>query len=354
MRIGILSFDIATGSGQSRFAVNLSRGLLIKGFNVTIFAYSCSSEDAETLRKYGIDVYAYKEKLKTIDLYREISDSRKVFSEMLRMVRSADKCDFYLVLNDSLVGISNYKEGGKWIYLSQGDMTLLFLNQRFLDRYYPYSLLLKRRFVTQLIRHQKSVMNYDYLFANSQFTRSIMSFILNANFTNYVYPPVDTEFFKPVIKNSEENYVLAMLRNNTEPMYQAVQRIARAVPVKIVGNARVEGAVTLGRIPEQELVELYSNARLTIGSSMQEYFGYSTAESFACGTPVLAFNLGGAAEMIDNNKNGWLVETQDEMIHRVTEIFNRGYEEGMRENARKSSEKFSIPASTEKFLDALQ
>ena len=354
MRIGILSFSIITGSGQSRFAVNLSKGLVSKEVNVTIFAYSCGSEDAETLRKYGINVYAYNKKLRAIDLYRSISDSRKVFSEMLRMIRSVDKCDFYLVLSDELVGISNYKEGGKWIYLSNGDMTLLFMNQRFLDHYYPYSLLLKNRFVTQLIRHQKSAMNYDYLLANSQFTRSIMSFILNANFTNYIYPPVDTEFFKPSYKNSEESYALVMLRNNAEPMYQTVRRIARAVPVKIVGNALVEGAITLGRISERELVEAYSNARLTIGSSMQEFFGYSTAESLACGTPVMAFNLGGAVEMIENNKNGWLVGTQDEMLHRVAEMFNLGYEPEIRENARKSSEKFSIHSSTKKLLETLQ
>ena len=88
MRIGILSFNIASGSGQSRFAVNLSRGLINEGNDVSIFAYSCSNEDAENLRSQGLTVYSNKIKLSNIDLYRAISDSSKVFSEMLKIIRN--------------------------------------------------------------------------------------------------------------------------------------------------------------------------------------------------------------------------------------------------------------------------
>ena len=357
MRIGILSFNIASGSGQSRFAINLSRGLISEGKNVSIFAYSCSNEDAEKLRRQGLTVFSYKIKLSNIDLYRAISDSSKVFSEMLKIIRNTEQCDYYLVLSDELLGILSYKERGKWAYLSNGDPTLLFLNQGFLDRYSPYTHFLKRRFVSQLMRHQSKILNYDRLFANSKFTQVIMSFILNTDFIDYIYPPVDIKFFRRSFKSCDDgqkSYALVMLRNNAEPMVGTIQRIAKKIPVKIVGEAKVNGATTLGRISDEDLVYAYSNALVTIGPSKQEFFGYATAESLSCGTPVIAFKRGAAVEMIDHNQNGWLVNTQEELLSKLVEIFEHGYDKSMRDMARRSAEKFSISASSNKLINLLQ
>lgn len=357
MRIGILSFNITKNNGQSRFAINLSKGLINQGINVSIFAYSCSIEDAECLRRQGITVYTYKGNLSKIDLHRAISDSKKVFSELFKIIRTAGKYDYYLVLSDELLGILSYKDRGKWVYISQGDMTLLFLNLVFHDKYPLYTHFLKGRFVSQLMEHQSRVLNYNYLFANSKFTQAIMSFILNANFTDYVYPPVDTEFFKSNFRSSEggeTSYALVMLRNNAEPMAETIQQVAKKVPVKIVGEAKINGATTLSKISDKELVDVYSNALVTIGPSKQEFFGYATVESLSCGTPVIAFKQGASSEMIDNNQNGWLVSTQDELLSKLIEIFDQGYDKSIRETARRSSEKFSISASTNKILSLLR
>ena len=110
----------------------------------------------------------------------------------------------------------------------------------------------------------------------------------------------------------------------------------------------------MGRISDHELVKAYSNATVTIGSSLQEFFGYSTAESLSCGTPVIAFNQGGAVELIENNENGWLVESPKELLNRVEEIFNCEYDKNIRGKARSSSVKFSIPASAKKLVNLLQ
>jgi glycosyltransferase involved in cell wall biosynthesis len=39
-----------------------------------------------------------------------------------------------------------------------------------------------------------------------------------------------------------------------------------------------------------------------------EPFGLSVIESMACGTPVIAFDRGSMPELIENGKNGFLVE----------------------------------------------
>jgi len=51
-----------------------------------------------------------------------------------------------------------------------------------------------------------------------------------------------------------------------------------------------------------------------------EPFGLSIIESMACGAPVIAFNKGSMSELIENGKNGFLVNTVDEAIGRAAQI----------------------------------
>jgi len=51
-----------------------------------------------------------------------------------------------------------------------------------------------------------------------------------------------------------------------------------------------------------------------------EPFGLSVIESMACGTPVIAFDRGSMPELIENGKNGFLVDNVDEAIEAVSRI----------------------------------
>lgn len=353
MKIGILSFSIAMGNGQSRFAVNLSRGLKKMGTEVALFAYSCDSSSKVALSELGISVYSFKESLNFSDMYRSVSESRHVYESVSELIKKSEICDYYIVLSDELIGISAYRTNEKWIYLTQGDMIFLFLNERFLVEHAPFSRIKSTRFVSQLLKHQRAIRKYDAIIANSRFTAEIMSFFLDSLITEYVYPPVDTEKFKPIHDSFTNPYALVLLRSNAEPLAQYVEKFARIVPLRIVGNAFINGAETLGRVSDSELIELYSKATVTVTASLQEFFGYSTAESLACGTPVISFNHGGAAELIIDGFNGWLVKSDPELINRLKEIFDKGYDEIMRKNSRESTSRFSIEASSKKLVGLL-
>jgi glycosyltransferase involved in cell wall biosynthesis len=54
--------------------------------------------------------------------------------------------------------------------------------------------------------------------------------------------------------------------------------------------------------------------------NFEEPFGLSVVESFACGTPVIAFNKGSMSEIILDKENGFLVTTIDEAICAVNKI----------------------------------
>jgi glycosyltransferase involved in cell wall biosynthesis len=56
--------------------------------------------------------------------------------------------------------------------------------------------------------------------------------------------------------------------------------------------------------------------------NFEEPFGLSVIESMACGTPVIAFNRGSMPELIENGKNGFLVNTIDDAIEAVGQIKN--------------------------------
>ena len=51
-----------------------------------------------------------------------------------------------------------------------------------------------------------------------------------------------------------------------------------------------------------------------------EPFGLSVVESMACGTPVVAFDRGSMPELIENGRNGFLVDNVDEAIEAVARI----------------------------------
>ena len=103
----------------------------------------------------------------------------------------------------------------------------------------------------------------------------------------------------------------------------------------------------VGELTQKTLDDLYGNAYCTLFPiSWHEPFGLVMIESMACGTPVIAYNMGSVAEVIENGKTGFVVEREsgvEGMIHAVREIdrIQRG------DCRSRVSEKFSKEAMVE-------
>ncbi|MDO4770959.1 glycosyltransferase [Porphyromonas sp.] len=69
---------------------------------------------------------------------------------------------------------------------------------------------------------------------------------------------------------------------------------------------------SLGNIssPDQ-LASLYSSSRVTLSTSLFETFGQTILESISCGTPVLAFRVGGVPDIIREDASGILIPPYD-------------------------------------------
>lgn len=69
---------------------------------------------------------------------------------------------------------------------------------------------------------------------------------------------------------------------------------------------------SLGSIHEEKtLVAAYSSADVFVAPSIQENLANTVIESMACGTPVVAFGVGGMPDMIQHKENGYLAKAFD-------------------------------------------
>jgi glycosyltransferase involved in cell wall biosynthesis len=66
-----------------------------------------------------------------------------------------------------------------------------------------------------------------------------------------------------------------------------------------------------GRVPTDELVRHYNEARLFVTASVHEGFGLPLAEAMACGTPSVGTEIGAYREIAEHGEHAWLVPPRD-------------------------------------------
>ncbi len=159
----------------------------------------------------------------------------------------------------------------------------------------------------------------DYFIANSNYIAGRIKKIYGRN-SSVIYPPVDTEKF-PLETNKEEYYLAA---SRLVP-YKRIDIIAEAfskMPDKhliIIGEGPEDKKIRarsasniefLGYQPQEKLREYMQKAKAFVFAA-EEDFGIMIVEALSCGTPVIAFNKGGATETIIGNETGILFDEQN-------------------------------------------
>ena len=72
-----------------------------------------------------------------------------------------------------------------------------------------------------------------------------------------------------------------------------------------------ENVEFLGFIFEDKLNEWYNKVQCVVVPSVFEGFGLTAIETMSCGTPVIATNVNGLKDIVENDVNGFLVEYND-------------------------------------------
>jgi glycosyltransferase involved in cell wall biosynthesis len=77
----------------------------------------------------------------------------------------------------------------------------------------------------------------------------------------------------------------------------------------------------IGEIGESDKSEFLGNAQaLLFPISWPEPFGLAMIEAMACGTPVIAFNRGSVAEVIEHGVTGFIVESVEEATQAIRQL----------------------------------
>ncbi len=151
---------------------------------------------------------------------------------------------------------------------------------------------------------------------------------------NFVHPD-------PGLGDGKGGYALFVGRLSPEKgldtLLEAWTRLHRRIPLRIVGDGplarrvqeaseRCPGIMWLGRRPLRETYVLMGEATLVVVPSIvYETFGRVAVEAFARGTPVVASRIGALKEIVEEERNGLLVEpgNPDDLVRKVVWLLER-------------------------------
>lgn len=109
--------------------------------------------------------------------------------------------------------------------------------------------------------------------------------------------------------------------------------------------------VYVGSVGPEKRDELLSSAYALLHPIyFAEPFGLSVVESMACGTPVVAFNKGSMPELIENGKNGFIVENVEEaaaVLAKIPQISRQACRNTV-------EERFSVDRMVEDYISVYQ
>jgi glycosyltransferase involved in cell wall biosynthesis len=141
-----------------------------------------------------------------------------------------------------------------------------------------------------------------------------------------IAPPVDTDYFVPAVESPRrDDFALAVSRlvgyKRIDLAIRACVRVGYPLIVAGTGPeeralralaAGLRGDVTFVTGPDDAgLRDLYRRARVLVHAG-EEDFGIVPVEAQACGTPVLAYGVGGVVDTVLPGLTGVLVADQDE------------------------------------------
>ena len=147
---------------------------------------------------------------------------------------------------------------------------------------------------------------------------------------------IDLDIFKPVAVKNKKFTILFVGRLIQKKGVKILVKIAQKLPsinFTFIGTGPLENYLEsiskkyknikfLGKINNKFLPKYYSQSHLLcVPSLYQEGFGRVVMESVACGTPVLASNLGGLPEALDNTVSILIKPTLNNLSASILKLY---------------------------------
>lgn len=107
-------------------------------------------------------------------------------------------------------------------------------------------------------------------------------------------------------------------------------------------------------VEEHKLADIYRVSDVFVNPSLQESFGYTVCEAMACGTPAVAFAVGGMLDQINHKESGYLAEfcNSKDLADGIGYVISN--HEVVRDNAAQSAKRYSYENMIEKVEEIIR
>jgi UDP-glucose:(heptosyl)LPS alpha-1,3-glucosyltransferase len=142
--------------------------------------------------------------------------------------------------------------------------------------------------------------------------------------------------------NDEDLHLLVVGRGDGSPYRRLLSRHGLADRVRFLG-------------PQKEIEKFYAAADLFVLPTLYDPFSNATIEALAAGLPVITSRNNGVAELVENGKEGFVLESlfdAGELAERIRDAMKNPLELG--ENARNRVLGFPIARATREFTEVIQ
>ncbi len=176
----------------------------------------------------------------------------------------------------------------------------------------------------------------DLFMANSEWTAQRIKQLYRKNST-VIYPPINTTFYCPdeTGVNRKNSFFLCVGRLTSSKHFDHAIEVCEKLGFGLIIVGRGEEEKRLrqyagkhtrfaGNVDQIELRKLYRKARALLQPG-EEDFGMAAAEAQACGCPVIAYEVGGAQEIVADGESGWLYnqQTPEALAEAMRQFINR-------------------------------
>jgi len=273
------------------------------------------------------------------------------------------------------------KEYDVVFFLSDGSVPFLMGKKNFLHFQVPFHAGRGKSLINKIkFRKIKAVV------CNSFFTKKFIDQEYGIK-SEVLYPPIDVASFKPLKKENiiinvgrftdllhqKRQDVLVMVFKNLKKLYPKetegwrlilaggdeegqklvarLKQMSKDFPIKIITNPRFDS-----------LKEIYGQAKIfwtAAGFGINdekepekvEHFGITTVEAMASGCVPVVINKGGQKEIVEDGKNGFLWETEKQLIDKTLELIEN---EDEWPKLSKAAQERSLVFSEKKFYERIK